>query len=45
MRVRADEMQLLEGIGAGDIGAIVGLKAVRSGDTIVDEQDRDAHSL
>lgn len=45
MRVRADEMQLLEGIGAGDIGAIVGLKAVRSGDTIVDEQDRNAHSL
>ena len=45
MRVRADEMQLLEGIGAGDIGAIVGLKAIRSGDTIVADDDKEAHGL
>ena len=39
MRVRADEMQILEEISAGDIGAIVGCKNVRSGDTILDETD------
>lgn len=37
MRVRADEMQMLEEISQGDIGAIVGAKGIRSGDTITDE--------
>ena len=37
MRVRADEMQILEQIREGDIGAIVGCKNIRSGDTLVDE--------
>ena len=39
MRVRADEMQILEDISAGDIGAIIGCKNIRSGDTILDETD------
>jgi elongation factor G len=39
MRVRADEMQLLDEISAGDIGALVGCKNIRSGDTILDEID------
>jgi elongation factor G len=37
MRMRADEMQILDQIKAGDIGALVGCKNIRSGDTIVDE--------
>ena len=34
MRVRADEMEILEKISAGDIGAIVSCKNIRSGDTL-----------
>lgn len=41
LRVRADETQLLSEIGVGDIGAIVGCKNVRSGDTIVEESEKD----
>ena len=41
LRVRADETQLLSEIGVGDIGAIVGCKNVRSGDTLVDENEKD----
>lgn len=37
MRVRADEMQILEEIRVGDIGAIIGCKNIRSGDTLLDE--------
>ena len=37
MRVRADEMQLLEQIKVGDIGALVGCKNIRSGDTLLEE--------
>lgn len=37
MRVRADEMQILDQIKTGDIGALVGCKNIRSGDTILDE--------
>ena len=40
MRVRADEMQIIDNIKAGDIGAIVGLKNSRSGDTLLDELDK-----
>ena len=40
MRVCADEMLILDEIRAGDIGAIVGCKNVRSGDTIIDENDK-----
>jgi elongation factor G len=40
MRVRADEMQILETIKAGDIGAIVGCKNIRSGDTILNETEK-----
>lgn len=39
LRVKADETQLLDEISAGDIGAITGLKNVRSGDTLIDELD------
>lgn len=39
LRVRADEAQVLNEIGCGDIGAIVGCKDIRSGDTIIDEMD------
>lgn len=35
----ADEMVLVNEINAGDIGAFLGLKNLRSGDTIVDELD------
>ena len=38
MRVRADEMQLLDRIKVGDIGALIGCKNIRSGDTLLDEQ-------
>ena len=37
LRVKADETQLLSEIGVGDIGAIVGFKNVRSGDTLIEE--------
>lgn len=40
MRVRADEMQIIDQIKAGDIGAIVGCKNLKSGDTILDELDK-----
>ena len=39
LRVKADETQLLSEIGAGDIGALVGCKNIRSGDTLIDEHD------
>ena len=39
MRVRADEMQVLEEIKTGDIGAIIGCKNIRSGDTLVNETE------
>lgn len=39
MRVRADEMQIIDQIKAGDIGAILGCKNSRSGDTLLDELD------
>ena len=42
LRVKADETQLLSEIGVGDIGAIVGCKNVRSGDTIIEENDKDS---
>ena len=41
LRVKADETQLLNEISVGDIGAITGLKNVRSGDTLIDEIDND----
>jgi len=41
LRVKADETQLLSEIGVGDIAAIVGCKNVRSGDTLIDENDTD----
>ena len=37
MRVRANEMQILEEIKEGDIGALIGCKNIRSGDTIIGE--------
>lgn len=37
--MKADETQLISEISAGDIGAITGLKNVRSGDTLIDESD------
>jgi elongation factor G len=40
-RVRADETQILPEIGVGDIGAIIGCKNIRSGDTIIEELDND----
>lgn len=39
LRVKADETQLLSDISCGDIGAIVGCKNIRSGDTIIEEED------
>lgn len=39
LRVKADETQIINEISAGDIGAITGLKNVRSGDTLIDELD------
>ncbi len=41
MRVRADEMQIIDQIKAGDIGAILGCKNSRSGDTLLDELDNE----
>jgi len=40
-RVKADETQILSDIGVGDIGAIIGLKNVRSGDTLIEEMDEE----
>lgn len=40
-RVKADETQILSEIAVGDIGAIIGCKNVRSGDTIIEETDPD----
>lgn len=40
-RMRADEAQLINDIGVGDIGAITGCKDIRSGDTIIDENDKE----
>jgi elongation factor G len=37
MRVRANEMEVLDSLAAGDIGAIVGCKHIRSGDTLLTE--------
>ncbi|MEZ5357773.1 MAG: elongation factor G [Candidatus Zixiibacteriota bacterium] len=39
MRIRAGERQELESIMAGDIGALIGLKATTTGDTLCDEED------
>ena len=39
LRVKADETQLLSEIGVGDIGALVGCKNIRSGDTLIEEND------
>jgi len=41
LRVKADETQLLSEIGVGDMAAIVGCKNVRSGDTLIEENDND----
>jgi len=41
LRVKADETQILAEIGSGDIGALIGCKNTRSGDTIIDEMDPD----
>jgi elongation factor G len=38
-RVKADETQIINEIGVGDIGAIIGAKNLRSGDTIMEEND------
>jgi elongation factor G len=38
-RVRADETQIMAEIGVGDIGAMIGCKNVRSGDTLIEEND------
>ena len=40
-RMRADDPALLQEIGPGDIGAIVGCKEIRSGDTLIDEADQE----
>lgn len=40
-RVKADETQILSEIGVGDIGAMIGCKNIRSGDTIIEETDND----
>lgn len=40
-RVRADETQILSEIGVGDIGALIGCKNIRSGDTIIEENDQE----
>jgi elongation factor G len=39
LRVKADETQILAEIGSGDIGALIGCKNTRSGDTLIDEND------
>ncbi|CDW86051.1 translation elongation factor g [Stylonychia lemnae] len=41
LRVRADEAQLLNEIGVGDIGAITGCKDIRSGDTLLEDLDEE----
>jgi len=40
-RVKADETQILSEIAVGDIGAIIGCKNIRSGDTIIEDIDPD----
>lgn len=45
LRVRADEAQIVNEIGVGDIGAIIGCKEIRSGDTIIDENDSEKIEL
>ena len=40
-RVKADETQIMTEIGVGDIGAIIGFKNVRSGDTLIEELDEE----
>ena len=45
LRVRADEAQILEQAGVGDIAAITGCKDIRSGDTIIDETDTERITL
>lgn len=44
-RVKADETQILNEIGCGDIGAMIGLKNVRSGDTLMDENESNPITL
>lgn len=41
LRVKADECMQLSEIAAGDIGAIIGLKEAKSGDTFIEEADTD----
>lgn len=41
LRVKADECMQLSDISAGDIGAIIGLKEAKSGDTFIDENDNE----
>ena len=41
LRVRADECMQLSEICAGDIGAIIGLKEAKSGDTFIEETEAD----
>jgi elongation factor G len=41
LRVKADEFMQLSEIAAGDIGAIIGLKEAKSGDTFIDENDNE----
>lgn len=45
LRVKADETQQLTEIGIGDIGAIVGCKGVRSGDTIIEDETQSESRL
>ena len=44
-RVRADEAEVLGEIGVGDIGAITGCKDIRSGDTLLEENDNEKFTL
>jgi len=41
LRVKADECMQLSDISAGDIGAIIGLKEAKSGDTFIEENDNE----
>jgi len=45
LRVKADETQILGEVGVGDIAAVVGCKNVRSGDTLIEENDSDRITL
>jgi elongation factor G len=40
MRIMSDKYETVEQIGAGDIGALVGLKEVKTGDTLADPDNR-----